>query len=165
MECILCAKDTGVGHSSSMSGVELETPSGGVIRVAGIGETASSSSAAVEGYLDNVGDRLACSVVTRGTGADHFEGEYPSEPEDLVLACLQSRCKGVGDATLPASSWSSVCGRSSSTGESDRGSSGSGSGSEGIVESFVSGVLKARKRCRNPTKRGVGVGESWESDG
>lgn len=162
MECILCAKDMGVGHSSSLSGVELETP---VIRVVGIGETASSSSAAEEGDLDNVGDRLMCSVVTHGSGADHLEGENPSEPEDLVLACLQSRCKGVGDATLSTSSWSSVCGSSSSTGESDRGSSGSGSGSEGIVESFVSGVLKARRRCRNPTKRGVGVGEGLGSDG
>jgi hypothetical protein len=158
MECILRAKDVGVGYSPSLRGVELEEPSGGVVRVAGIDETASSSSAAVEGDLDKVGDRLACSVVTCGSGADHLEGETSSNPEVLVLACLQNRCKGVGDATPSASSWSLVCGCSSSTGESDRGGSGSDSGAEGIVEGFVSGVLKAQRRCRNPTKRVLGIG-------
>lgn len=162
MECILCAKDAGVGCSSSLSGVEFETPSGGVIKVVGIGETASSSSAAVEGDLNKVGDRLTCSVVTRGSGS----GEDSSGPVDFVLACLQNRCKlGVGDATLSTSSWLLDSDCSPSTSESDRGSSCSGSGSEGIGEGFVSGVLKDLKRCRNPTKRDVGVGAGWESDG
>lgn len=158
MECILCARDAGVGCSSSLSGVEFETPSGGVIRVVGIGATASSSSAAVEGDLNKVGDRLTCSVVTRGSGSDCFEGEDSSGPVVFVLACLQNRCKGVGDATLSTSSWLLDRSWSSSTGGSNRGGSGSGSGSEGIGEGFASGVLKELKRCRNPTKRDAGVG-------
>ena len=58
MERILCAKDTGVGYSTSFGWFEPGTPSGGVIRPVGIGKTASSSSVAVEEGLDNVGDGL-----------------------------------------------------------------------------------------------------------
>lgn len=101
IECILCAKDVGVGYSSFRAS-ESETPWGGVIRLVGIGETASSSSAAVEGDLDNVGDGLACSVVT--LGSDHLEDGDSLGPLVLVLACLQNRWKGVGDATLSTSS-------------------------------------------------------------
>ena len=90
MECILCAKDTGVGYSSSFGWFEPGAPSGGVIRPVGIGETASSSSVAVEGDLDNVGDGLAYSVVT--LGSDRLEGGDSSGPVVvLVLACLQNR--------------------------------------------------------------------------
>ena len=162
MECILCAKDMGEGCSSWLVGVES---SGGDIRFVGIGETASSTSSAEEGDLDKVGDGLACSVVTLSSGANHLEGGNSSGPVVLVLACLQNRCKGVGDATLSAPSPSLACVCSLSTGESDRGGWDSVSGSGGIVEGFVSGVLKDLKRCRSPTKRGVGVGVGWESDG
>jgi len=165
MECILCAKDMGVGRSSPLSGVGSGTPSGGVMRFVGIGETASSSSAAEEPDLDKVGDGLACSVVMLGSGANHLEGGNSSGSVVLVLACLQNRCKGVGDATFPAPSWSLVCVSSLSTGEPDRGGCGSVSESGGIAEGLVSGVLKDLKRCRNPTKRGVGVGVGWGSDG
>ena len=164
MECILCANDMGDGCSSP-SGVGSETPSGGVIRVVGIGDTASSSSAAEDGDLDKVGDGLGCSVVTLGSRANHLEGGNSSGPVVLVLACLQKRCKGVGDAMLSAPSSSLACVRSWSIGERDRGGCGSESGSGCIVEGLVSGVLKDRKRCRNPTKRGVGAGVGWESDG
>jgi len=165
MECILCAKDIGVGRSSTLGGVESEKPSGGVMRFVGIGETASSSSAAEEADLDKVGDGLACSVIMLGSGANHLEGGNSSGSVVLVLACLQNRCKGVGDATLSASPWSLVCVSSLSTGESDRGDCGSVSESGGITAGLVSGVLKDLKRCRNPTKRGVGVGVGWGADG
>jgi len=165
MECILCASDIGDGCSSSLSGVGSDIPSGGVIRVVGIGDTASSSSAAEDGDLDKVGDGLACSVVTLGSRANHLEGGNSSGPVVFVLACLQKRCKGVGDATLSASSSSLVCVRSSSIGELDRGGCGSTSGSGGIAEGWVSGVPNDRKRCRSPTKRGVGAGVGWRSDG
>ena len=85
----------GVGYSPSFREFESETSPGGVIRPVGIGETASSSSVAVEADLDNVGDGLTCSVVT--LGSDHFEG---GDSSVLALACLQNRWKGVGDATL-----------------------------------------------------------------
>jgi hypothetical protein len=165
MECILCANDEGDGCSLSPSGVESGMRSGDVIKVVGIGETASSSSAAEDGDLDRVGDGLACSVTTFGSGANHLGGGNSSGPVVLVLACLQNRCKGVGDATLsaPSSSLVRVCLLSS--GESGRGGSCSRSGSGGIVEGLASGVLKDLKRYRSPTKRGVGVGEGWESDG
>ena len=165
MECILCASDTGDGCSSSLSGAESEIPSGGVIRFVGIGETASSSSAAEDPDLDKVGEGLARSVVTLGSGASHLEGGNPSGPVVLVLVCLQNRCKGVGDATLSAPSSSLVCGCSFSTGVSDRVGCGSGSVSGGIAEGLVSGVLNDLKRCRSPTKRGGGVGVGWRSDG
>jgi len=158
MECILCANDMGDGCSSSVNGVECEIPSGGVIRLVGIGDTASSSSVAEDGDLDKVGDRPACSVITLGSGADNLGVGNSSGPVVLVLACLQNRCKGVGDATLSVSSLSLVCVRSSSRGECDRGGCWSESGSGGIAEGLVSGVLKDRKRCRSPTKRGVGAG-------
>jgi len=163
MECILWAKDMGDGCSTSLIEVESETPSGGVIRFVGIGETASSSSVAEEGDLDKVGDGVACSVVMLGSGPSHLEGGNSSGPVVLALACLQNLCKGVGDATLSTPSLSSVCVCSLSTGEPDRGVCDSVSGSGGIVEDLVSGVLKDLKRCSNPTKRGVDVG--WESDG
>jgi len=165
MECILCANDMGDGCCSSPSKVGSEVPSGGVIRLVGIGDTASSSSAAEDGDLDKVGDGLGCSVVTLGSRANHLEGGNSSGPLVLVLACLQNRCKGVGDAMLSAPSASLVCVCSSSTGERDRDGCGSESGSGGIVEGLVSGVLKVRKRCRSPVKRGVGAGVGWESDG
>ena len=165
MEWILWAKDMGDGWSSSLMGVESETPSGGVIRSVGIGETASSSSAAEEGDLDKVGDGLVCSVVTLGSGASHLEGGNSSGLIVLVLACLQKRCRGVGDAMLSAPSWSPVCACSLSTGESDRDDCSSVSGSGRTAEGLVSGVLKDLSRCRSPTKRGVGVGVGWESDG
>lgn len=120
MECILCANDAGDTCSSSLGGGESEIPSGGVIKFVGIGDTASSSSAAEDGDLDRVGDGLACSVVTLGSGANHLEGGNSSAPVVLVLACLQNRCKGVGDAILSAPSSSLVCACSLSTGESDR---------------------------------------------
>jgi len=164
MECILCASDIGDGCSSSLSRAGSGIPSGGVIRVVGIGDTASSSSAAEDGDLDKVGDGLGCSVVTLGSRANHLEGGNSSGPVVLVLACLQKRCKGVGDAMLSAPS-SLVCVRSSSTGERDRGGCGSESDSGGIAEGLVSGVLKDRKRCRSPVKRGVGAGVGWESNG
>ena len=164
MECILCANDMGDGCSSSVSGVGSEVPSGGVIRLVGIGETASSSSAAEDPDLDNVGDGLACSVVTLGPRASQLEGGNSSGPVVLVLACFQNRCKGAGDATLSAPSSSLDCACSLLTGESDRGCCGSGSVSGGITEGLVSGVLKDRKRCRSPTKRGVGVGVGRRSD-
>ena len=161
MECILCAKVIGDGCSPSVVGVEFETPSGGVIKLVGIGETASSSSAAEEGDLDKVGDGVAYSVVTLGSGSNHLEGGNSSGPVVLVLVCLQNRCRGVGDVMPSAPSLSLDCVCSFSTGESDRGGCGSVSGSEGIAEGLVSGVLKDLKRCRSPTKRGVG----WESNG
>lgn len=165
MEWILCAKVIGDGCSPSLVGVEFETPSGGIIKLVGIGETASSSSAAEEGDLDKVGDGLAYSVSTLDSGASHLEGGNSSEPVVLVLACLQNRCRGVGDVMFSAPSPSLVCVCSSSMGESDRGGCGSVLGSEGIAEGLVSGVLKDLKRCRIPTKRGVGVGVGWESNG
>ena len=165
MECILCARDMGDGCSSPPSRAGSEVPSGGVIRVVGIGDTASSSSAAEDGDLDKVGDGLACSVVTLGSRANHLEGGNSSGPVVLVLACLQKRCKGVGDAMLSAPSSSLVCVRWPSIGEWDRDGCGSSSGSGGIVEGWVSGVLKDRKRCRSPTKRGVGAGVGCRSDG
>ena len=161
IECILCAKVMGDGFSPLLIGVESGTPSGGVIKLVGIGETASSSSAAEEGDLDKVGDGLACSVTTPGSDANHFEGGNSSGPVVLVLACLQNRWRGVGDVTLSAPSLSVVCVCSFSMGDSDRGGCGSALGSEGIAEGLVSGVLNDLKRCRSPTKRGVG----WESDG
>ena len=99
MECILCAKDVGVGYSPSFRGFESETPPEGDIRLVDIGETASRFSVAVEADLDNVGDGLACSVVR--PGSDHFED---GDSSVLALACLQNRWKGVGDATLSTSS-------------------------------------------------------------
>lgn len=155
IECILCANDIGDG-CSSLSGAESEISSGGVIRFVGIGETASSSSSAEETDLDKVGDGLACSTDVLGSGANHLEGGNASGPVVLVLACLQNRCKGVGDATLSGPLSSLTCVGSLSASESDRGGCGSGSGSGGIAEGLVSGVLKDLKRCRSPTKRGVG---------
>ena len=155
----------GDGCSSSPGGVESEIPSGGVIKLVGIGDTASSSSAAEDGDLDKVGDGLACSVVTLGSRANHLGGGNSSGPVVLVLACLQNRCKGVGDATLSATSSSLVCVCSSSIGGDDRDGCSPESGSGGIVEGLVSGVLKDRKRSRSPTKRGVGAGVGWGSDG
>ena len=163
MECILCASDTGDGCSPSLSEVEFEVLSGGVIRLVGIGETASSSSSAEDADLDKVGDELAGSTATLGSGPNHLEGGNSSGPVVLVLACLQNRCKGVGDVMPSAPSSFLVCACSLSTGEFDRGGSGSGSVSGGIAEGLASGVLKDLKRCRSPTKRGVGVGESWGS--
>ena len=96
MECILWAKDVGVGSPSSFCGI----PSGGVIRL-GIGETASSSPAAVEADLDNVGDGLNRSAVT--IGSERLDDGDSSGPVVLALVCFQNRCKGVGDATLPTS--------------------------------------------------------------
>jgi len=165
MECILCAKVMGDGCSPSLIGVEFETPSGGVIKLVGIGETASSSSDEEEGDLDQVGDGVAYSVPTLGSGANHLEGGNSSEPVVLVLACLQNRRRGVGEVMLSASSPSLVCVCSFSMGESDRDGCGSVPGSGGITEGFVFGVLKDLKRCHSPTKRGVGVGVGWESDG
>ena len=165
IECILCAKVMGDGCSPSLIGVESETPSGGVIKLVGIGETASSSSDAEEGDLDKVGDGVAYSVPTLGSGANHLEGGNSSGPVVLVLACLQNRWRGVGEVMPSVSSPSSVCVCSFSMGESDRGGCGSVPGSGGIAEGVVSGVLKDLKRCRSPTKRGVGVGVGWESNG
>ena len=121
--------------------------SGGVIKLVGIGETASSSSDAEEGDLDKVGDGVAYSVPTLGSGANHLEGGNSSEPVVLVRACPQNRWRGVGEVMLSASSPSLVCVCSFSTGESDRGGCGSVPGSGGITEGFVSGVLKDLKRC------------------
>lgn len=165
MECILCAKDVGDRCSPSLIVVGSGAPSGGVIRFVGIGETASSSSAAEEGDLDKVGDGLAYSVITLGSGACHLEGGNSSGLVVLDLACLQNRCKGVGDVMFSAPSSSSVCVCWLSTGESNRGGCDSVSGSEATAEDLVSGVLKDLKRCRSPTKRGVDVGVGRKSDG
>jgi len=165
MECILCAKVMGDGCSPSPIGVESETPSGGVIKLVGIGETASSSSDAEEGDLDKVENGVAYSVPTLGSGVNHLEGGKSSGPVVLVLACLQNRWRGVGDVTPSVPSPSLVCVWSVSMGGSDRGGCGSVPGSGGIVEGSVSGVPKDLKRYRSPTKRGVGVGVGWESDG
>ena len=164
IEWILCARDAGVGYSSLPGVLEPGRSSGGVIKVVGIGETASSSSAAVEADLDKVGDGLSCSVVMLGSGTVRLEGESSAGLVVLELACLQNRCRGDADVTLSTSSSSSTCGRSSSMGELEPGVSGPGSGSGGIVDGFVSGVLKDLKRCSKPVKRGVGVGTGWESD-
>jgi len=86
MECILCANDMGDGWSPSLSGVESETPSGGVIRFVGIGETASSSSSAEEADLVKVGNGLASSLVTLGSDANHLEGGNSSGLVVFVLA-------------------------------------------------------------------------------
>lgn len=165
MECILCAKDMGDGYSSSPVWVGSEAPSGDDIRLVGIGETASSSSAAEEGDLDRVGAGLACSVVMLASGASHLEGGNSSWSAVLVLACLQNRCKGVGDAMLSGPSPSSVCVLSLSAGDSDRGGCGSVLVSGRTADGLVSGVVKALKTCRSPAKRGVGVGVGWESSG
>ena len=158
MECILCAKVMGDGCSPSLIGVEFEAPSGGVIKLVGIGETASSSSDAEEDDLDKVGDGVAYSVPTLGSGANQLEGGNSSEPVVLVLACLQNHWRGVGEVMLSASSPSLACVCSFLMGESDRGDCGSALGLDGITEGLVSGLLKDLKRCRSPTKRGVGVG-------
>ena len=156
-ECVLCAKVMGDGCSSSLFGVEFGTPSGGVIKLVGIGETASSSSDAEEGELDKVGDGVAYSVSALGSGANHLEGGNSSEPVVLVLACLQNCWRGVGEVMLSASSPSLVCVCSFSMGESDRSDCGSALGLYGITGGSVSGLLKDLK-CRSPTKQGVGVG-------
>lgn len=163
MECILRAKDMGDGCSPSPVWVGSEVPSGGDTRFVGIGETASSSFAAEEGDLDRVGAGLGYSVVMLASGASHLEGGNSSWSVVLVLACLQNRCKGVGDVTLSGSSSSLVCVFSLSTGDSDRGGCGSVLVSEGTADGLVSGVVKALKTCRSPAKRGVGAGVGWES--
>ena len=96
------ARDASVGYSVSFSGFELEIPLGGAIKLVGIGETASSSSAAVEGDLDKVGDGLAYSVLT--LGSERLEdGDSPGLTV-FVLVCLQNCCNGAGDAMLSTSS-------------------------------------------------------------
>lgn len=62
---------------------------GGAIKLVCIGETASSSSTAVEGNLDNVGDEPAWSVVTHG--AEHIEGG--GSPRSAAHSRLQNRCR------------------------------------------------------------------------